>query len=114
MKKIITTILVSLALLIFTAVPATAGRGNRGYDRYHDNGRHLHRGWHHSHNYTYHHRHGKKYRYKGHYGSWDRWERYKRHHPNIERRGHYYHEGGHLMFGFTDDFGNSFFFSIGR
>jgi len=113
--KRLTTIILSLVFVVATSTPVLAKnyKNRRGY---HNRGHHY--GWqhkqHHSRNYHRHHRHGKVYRYKGHYGSWDRWERYKRHHPNIERRGHYYHSGGHLMFGFTDDFGNSFFFSIGR
>ena len=115
MKKI-TTIILSLVFLLATSMPVIAK--NQRNKKYHNNGHHYnqqyHQHRHHSYNHKYHERNGKKYRYKGHYGSWDRWERYRRQHPNITRRGRYYHEGGHLMFGFTDEFGNAFFFSIGR
>ena len=58
---------------------------------------------------------GRWYIYHGHWRSWDQWDRYRRRHPEIQKHGRYYREGGHLMFRFCDpDTGNCFFFSIGR
>ncbi len=117
MKKLITIIILSLVLVFTTSITVVAKnhRGNKDYrnneqqERYHGHNR----GDHHSRNHKHHYYHGKKYDYKGHYGSWNEWERYKKRHPNIERRGRYYRQDGHLMFGFSDSSG-SFFFSIGR
>ena len=58
---------------------------------------------------------GHRYSYRGHWRSWDEWDRYQRQHPDIRKHGRYYRESGHLMFRFSDPrTGNSFFFSIGR
>jgi len=121
MKKLITTLALSLILVFATSITVVAKnkKGNRSYknDRQHEQQRDWnqgrHRGHHHSRSYKTHHRNGRDYNYRGHHGSWNSWERYKRQHPNIERRGHYYRQDGHLMFGFNDGSG-SFFFSIGN
>lgn len=87
--------------------------------RSHDNRRnykkHQRRNYnHHSRNYKYHNYSDRRYNYKGHYGSWNQWDSYRRQHPDVVRHGSYYREGGHLMFRFSDPGGNHFFFSIGR
>jgi hypothetical protein len=58
---------------------------------------------------------GHKYDYRGHWRSWNDWERYAKEHPDLRKHGAYYRQGGHLMFRFYDPrTGSSFFFSIGR
>jgi hypothetical protein len=80
-------------------------RGYRGYrERPHDRGRH----------YGHYKHRGHRYDYEGHWRSWDQWDRYARHH-DLYRHGHYYREGGHLMFRFCEPGSEAcFFFSIGR
>lgn len=81
----------------------------RGYGGYRENPYDEHR------NYRYHDYHGHRYTYRGHWRSWNQWDRYARRHPEIYRHGRYYREGGHLMFRFCDPLtGNCIFFSIGR
>ena len=79
---------------------------HRGYREHpHDKGRHYARHAYRGHNYDYH----------GHWNSWARWHEYAQTHPQIREHGHYYREGGHLMFRFLDPVsGGYFFFSIGR
>ena len=81
-------------------------RDHRGYrERPYDRGRH----------YGHYKHRGHRYDYRGHWRSWDAWDRYARRHPNIYRHGHYYRDGAHLMFRFCDAAGDGcFFFSIGR
>ena len=58
---------------------------------------------------------GHRYDYRGHWRSWEQWDNYARKHPDIYKRGIYYHESAHLMFRFCDPgTGSCFFFSIGR
>ena len=58
---------------------------------------------------------GRHYDYRGHWRSWDAWDGYYRAHPHWRRHGHYYHDGGHLMFRYCDpDADGCFFFSIGH
>lgn len=59
---------------------------------------------------------GHRYDYRGHWRSWDQWNRYAKEHPAIYKRGSYYRdEEAHLMFRFLDPVtGGYFFFSIGR
>lgn len=81
-------------------------RDHRDYrERPYDRGRHYG-----------HYRHqGHRYDYRGHWRSWDAWDRYARSHPFLYRHGHYYRDGVHLMFRFCDPAGaGCFFFSIGR
>lgn len=85
---------------------------HRGYNEYrgykehpYDRGRHY---GHYKHN-------RREYEYRGHWRSWDDWDRYARKHPRIYEHGHYYRENAHLMFRFCDPGGGGcFFFSIGR
>lgn len=82
------------------------------YDKYHgyrerpyDNRRHYG-------NFDY---SGHRYDYRGHWRSWDQWDRYAKAHPNIYKHGRYYRENSHLMFRFCDPGGGGcFFFSIGK
>lgn len=65
--------------------------------------------------YRHHEHRGYRYNYRGHWRSWDKWNLYLKKHPELRRHGHYYHDGGHLMFrscppGTT----TCLFFSIGR
>jgi hypothetical protein len=78
----------------------------RGYrERPYDKGRHYG-------HYDY---KGHRYDYRGHWRSWDQWDRYAKAHPNISRHGTYYRENAHLMFRFCEPgTGTCFFFSIGR
>jgi hypothetical protein len=93
------------------AVPAIAEdhprnyEGHRGYTERPYNQRHYNR-------YEY---RGHRYAYRGHWRSWDDWDRYARQRPYLYKYGRYYREGGHLMFRFWDPgTSNYFFFSIGR
>ena len=127
MKKII-IILLSLAFLFVTANLAISKNKNYNYNRdyykecpnnYQHGNQHYKNSWHprhHSHNYRDRYYSGRRHHYKGHYRSWEQWERFKRRHPNRYRRGRYYYENNvHLMFKFCDpDTGGCFFFSIGR
>lgn len=81
-------------------------QGHHGYrERPYDRGRH----------YGQYKRHGHPYEYRGHWRSWDDWDRYARKHPEIRRQGHYYHDGAHLMFrSCSPDAAACVFFSIGR
>lgn len=57
---------------------------------------------------------GHLYGYRGHWRSWEQWDRYRREHPDVYEQGHYYREKAHLMFRFCEPgTGNCFFFSIG-
>ena len=78
------------------------GYQGRPYDQHRHYDRHEHRGRH--------------YDYRGHWRSWDAWDGYYRAHPHLHRHGHYYHDGGHLMFRYCDPDadGGCFFFSIGH
>ena len=57
---------------------------------------------------------GHRYGYRGHWRSWDQWDRYAKAHPDISRHGTYYRENTHLMFRFCEPGTGCFFFSIGR
>jgi len=91
-------------------VQETQGRPDydkyRGYrQRPYDKGRH----------YGYYNYKGHRYDYRGHWRSWDQWDRYAKAHPDLSRHGTYYRENVHLMFRFCEPgTGNCFFFSIGR
>ena len=64
--------------------------------------------------YAYYEYKGHHYAYRGHWRSWDQWDRYVRLHPEIRRHGTYYRENSSLMFRFFEpDTGEYFFFSIG-
>ena len=100
---------VTLLASLLLAAPAMADRdfdrhpGYRGrpYDQHRDYERYEHRGRH--------------YDYRGHWRSWDEWDGYYRAHPRLRRHGHYYHDGGYLMFRYCDpDADGCFFFSIGH
>jgi hypothetical protein len=99
---------VFLVLSTLLAAPAMADRdvhrhpGHRG--RPYDPHRHYER-----HEYG-----GRQYVYRGHWRSWDDWDRYYRAHPHLHGRGHYYHDDVHLMYRYCDGDGSCFFFSIGR
>ena len=57
---------------------------------------------------------GHLYDYRGHWRSWEQWDRYRREHPDAYEHGYYYREKAHLMFRFCEPgTGNCFFFSIG-
>jgi hypothetical protein len=93
------------------AIPAIAAdhprnyEGHRGYRERTYNQRHYNR-------YEY---NGHRYAYRGHWRSWDDWDKYARQRPYLYKHGGYYREGGHLMFRFWDPGTNNyFFFSIGR
>lgn len=113
MKRISAAVLCVFSLLVIAApVAADDDRGHhrdyrdyRGYrERPYDKHRHYER---------YKHR-GREYHYRGHWRSWDEWDRYARE-RDLYKHGRHYHEGGHLMFRFCDpDAGGCFFFSIGR
>ena len=87
-------------------------QGRPDYDKYrgyrqrpYDKGRH----------YGYYNYKGHRYDYRGHWRSWDQWDRYAKAHPDISRHGTYYRENAHLMFRFCEPgTGNCIFFSIGR
>jgi len=127
MKKIITTIILSLVFLFATTISVTAE--DKKVNRHHNNGRQNNNSYHqddrydnYNNNYNNynnrprsHYDEGKRYDYGGHYKSWDEWQRFRSQNPHVNRNGKYFHDaGGHLMFGFTDEGGNAFFFSIGR
>lgn len=81
--------------------------GHKGYrERPYDRGRHY---GHYKHK-------GHRYDYRGHWRSWEQWDRYAKQHPDIRKHGDYYRDGGaHLMFRFCDPLsGSCAFFSIGR
>jgi hypothetical protein len=110
MKRLIVALLCFFAsLAIF--IPVLADDDHRDYD-----GRRGYR------EHPYGHRHYGEYRsgghrfiYRGHWRSWDDWDRYRRAHPRIYKYGRYYREGGHLLFRFCEPgINNCFFFSIGR
>jgi hypothetical protein len=111
MKRMIVAVLCFFASLAI-AIPVIAEdyhrnyAGHRGYrERPYDQRRH----------YEHHNYKGHKYIYRGHWRSWDDWDRYARQHPNLYGHGRYYREGGHLMFRFCEPgTDNCFFFSIGR
>ena len=81
-------------------------RDHRGYrERPYDRGRHY---GHYKHK-------GHRYEYRGHWRSWDAWDRYARRHPHVYKHGRYYRDNAHLMFRFCEPgSGACFFFSIGR
>ncbi len=58
-------------------------------------------------------RHHPPKRYRGHWRSWDQFDRYRRDHRSEYRHGRYYQNNGHLYFRFQTDEG-TFSFSIGR
>lgn len=82
--------------------------GYHGYEGYRERPYNKHRKYSHS-DYK-----GHRYVYKGHWRSWDQWDRYARRHPEIYKHGRYYRESGHLMFRFCTLDGGYIFFSIGR
>ena len=111
-----------LALMMAVSLPALSddrGQGQgyeryRDYDRYdgyrdrpYDKGRHHYRHRHHEHR-------GHSYVYQGHWRSWDEWDRYLSHRPELRRHGRYYYEGVHLMFRTCPEPGTCLYFSIGR
>jgi len=89
-----------------------ASRGPSDYDKYSGYREHpynKHR------NYGHYDYKGHRYDYRGHWRSWDQWDRYAKAHPDISRHGTYYRENEHLMFRFCQPgAGTCFFFSIGR
>lgn len=93
-------------------------RGQREYERRPDyksqqgyRERPYNRGRHYGH-YKY---KGNQYEYRGHWRSWEQWDRYAKARPDIYKNGNYYREGAHLMFRFCEPgTGNFLFFSIGR
>lgn len=108
MKPIARALLVSLTALAVSA-PVFADRDYRGMHGYRERPYDKHR-----HYDRFEHR-GHKYAYRGHWRSWDDWNRYYRQHPSWRGRGHYYREHGHLMVRLCDPGGGAcFFFSIGR
>jgi len=94
------------------ALPAGAAEYYREYEGHHGYREHPYdRGRH----YGHYQRRGHAYDYRGHWRSWDDWDRYVRKHPEIRRHGHYYHEGAHLMFrSCSPDAAACVYFSIGR
>ncbi|MFW9871631.1 MAG: hypothetical protein ACFFG0_00915 [Candidatus Thorarchaeota archaeon] len=114
MKKIMIA-LISIIFLFATTMPVAARNNHRRFHRDHSY-RH-----HHNDHYGYylkyprhHYFHGKRHDFRGHYSRHE-WNHYREHHRHELRHGRYYRgpKGG-LIFGFTDEFGNCFFFSIGR
>jgi len=111
MKKVTFSICSILAALAM-AHPATAGERYRDYRDHHgyherpyDNRRHYR-----NHDYR-----GQRYDYQGHWRSWYDFDRYTQRYPHLRQRGHYYHDGAHLMFrSCPPDTDTCFFFSIGR
>ncbi|WP_156792215.1 hypothetical protein [Desulfotalea psychrophila] len=62
---------------------------------------------------------GHRYDYRGHWRSWDEWDRYARKNPQLYKNGRYYgryyREDSHLMFRLCEPgTGSCIFFSIGR
>lgn len=107
--KRLTHFLVCLSLLAVSGSPALADRDRGDYPGYrerpYDKQRH----------YRQHQHHGHRYTYRGHWRSWNEWDRYYRAHPRLRGHGHYYHDDAHLMFRYCDPDGDGcFFFSIGR
>jgi hypothetical protein len=110
MKRMIVAVLCFFASLAI-AIPVIAKdhrpeyAGHRGYRERPYGQRH----------YEHHEYKGHEYAYRGHWKSWNDWDRYAKEHPDLYKHGRYYREGGHLMFRFNEPgTGNSFFFSIGR
>lgn len=59
--------------------------------------------------------HNHRYNYRGHWRSWDEWDRYAEKHPDVRKHGRYYYDGPHLMFRTCPPETNTcIFFSIGR
>ena len=115
--KRITIIILSFIFITASLSPAIAknGRNNKHYNT--DN--HYTRGYHYrphdNRHYDNRYHRGRKHNYRGHWRSWNEWESYYRHHPEMHRHGNYFHDGPHLMFQFCDSGTDScFFFSIGR
>lgn len=108
MKRITSTLMCLLITTAF-AVPAVADRDyidRHGYrERPYDKHRH----------YKHQQHRGYEYTYRGHWRSWDDFDRYAREHPWMYKHGGYYREDTHLMFRYCEpDTGSCFFFSIGR
>lgn len=104
-------LLFGLFASLAVALPASASDRYRDYGGYHghrerpyDRGRHYGQ---------YKHR-SKQYEYRGHWRSWNDFDRYVRKYPDIRQHGHYYRDGVHLMFRSCPDVNTCFFFSIGR
>ena len=101
-----------LCVGLAVAVPALARdnyhdfKGYKGYkERPYDRSRH----------YDHHSYHDHRYTYRGHWRSWNEWDRYVRKHPDVRNRGRYYYDGPHLMFRTCPpDTNICIFFSIGR
>lgn len=110
MKRLIVAMLCFFASLAI-AVPVIAKDYHRDYSGHHGY-RERPYGKRHYQRYEY---RGHGYDYRGHWRSWDDWDRYAKQHPPLYKHGQYYREGGHLMFRFCDPgTGGCFFFSIGR
>lgn len=84
---------------------------HKGHDR--DDYRHYHGYRSKPRHDNYNHEHFKRYKYDGHWNSWDSWEHFKRRHPHYSRHGHYEKYNNQLFFLFDDGI-NAFMFSIGR
>jgi len=121
MKKM-TIFATCLAAMLMAATPASSADRDRdqGYERYreydryqgyrdrpYDQNRHHYRNRHHEHR-------GQAYVYQGHWRSWNEWDRYLQHRPELRRHGRYYYEGVHLMFRTCPEPGTCLYFSIGR
>ena len=121
MKKL-TLVASCLAAMLLAATPASSADRDRdqGYERYreydryqgyrdrpYDQSRHHYRNRHHEHR-------GQSYAYQGHWRSWDEWDRYLQHHPELRRHGRYYRDEVHLMFRTCPEPGTCLYFSIGR
>jgi len=117
MNRIIILLLGLMASLVI-ALPASASDRDRGNDRYRNfDGYHGYRERPYDRGRHYGHYKRKTHRYedRGHWRSWNEFDRYIERHPDVRRHGRYYRDGAHLMFRTCDPDGSAcFFFSIGR
>jgi len=107
-------VLFGLLASLAVALPAAAADRDRyrDFDGYHGYRQHPYdRGRHYG---QYKHR-KYEYDYRGHWRSWNDFDRYIEKHPEVRRYGRYYQDGAHLMFRSCAPGANTcIFFSIGR
>ena len=117
MKKVTIAASCLLAALVI-AIPAHADDRNRNrdrdrdYDSYHG---YKERPNEKSRHYRRYDNRGHKYNYRGHWRSWNDFDRHVQRYPYLRRHGRYYRDGAHLIFRTCPpDTATCFFFSIGR
>lgn len=120
-KLVVIGMLVALSASAAIALADDRPHDGRDYhERHDDRDYHQYRGYRETpydrgRHYGHHKHRERNYAYRGHWRSWDEWDAYLRHHPDIRRHGHYYREGVHLMFRSCPSGGDAcIYFSIGR